>query len=308
MSKFQRSWQLFKTSMSVLGSNPKLLLFPVVTTIMVCIIALFFLTPLVFWNTGHGIMDADHWKTLGGYFFTMNTDSEDIAFNPIGYLVVVVIYFCSVFLATFFNVAFFNEILNALNGRSVSVIGGLTFATTRLKAILLWSLFTGVIGLIIKTLEERVGLIGRLVLRFIGIAWSVACIFVVPAIVREEKHSNPVLFLRNSAATLKKTWGESLIGYLGIQFGSLLVFLVSMFLLAGGVILSVAVNNFWILAMVAGLWFVGIMVFVFVSGVASQVYKGALFIYATEGVTPDPFIPEQMAMAWKVKSAKKKEL
>ncbi len=274
---------------------------------MVCVIMLFFLTPLVFWNTGHGITDAGHWKTLGSYFLTASDDGEELHFNPIGYLVVIVIYFVSVFLATFSNVAFFNEILNSLNGRSVSIMGGLKFATTRLKAIFLWSLFAGTIGLIIKMLEERVGFIGRLVLRFIGIAWSVACVFVVPAIVREEEHSSPILFLRNSAATLKRTWGESLIGYLGIQFGTVLVLLISIFLLIGGAIVSAVLSNFWIIAVVAVLWLVGIMVFAFLTNVASQVYKGALFIYATEGVTPDPFLPEQMEMAWKVKAARKQK-
>lgn len=307
MSKFQRSWVLFKKSLSVVGSNRKLLLFPIVTTIMIGLIGVFFLAPLAFWNTGHGLTDAGHWKTIGSYFFTTVDGGEEISINPAGYIVAIIVYFISVFLATFFNVAFFNEILKALKGHPVSIRGGLKFATTRLKAILLWSLFTGAIGLLIKMLEERVGLIGKLVLRFIGIAWSVACIFVVPAIVCNETQINPVRFLKDSASALKKTWGESLIGFLGIQFGTWIFFLISIILLIGGIVLSISLASIWLGVALFVLWLAGIMIFSFVINVASQVYKGALFIYATEGVVLEPFTPEHMNMAWKTKREKKKK-
>ena len=41
-TKFQHSWELFKASVSVTFQYPKLLLFPVLTTILTAFIALFF--------------------------------------------------------------------------------------------------------------------------------------------------------------------------------------------------------------------------------------------------------------------------
>ncbi len=56
-TKFQHSWQLFKASVSVTFQYPKLLWFPVLTTIMTAFIALFFLSamaiPLVIHHTGY---------------------------------------------------------------------------------------------------------------------------------------------------------------------------------------------------------------------------------------------------------------
>lgn len=44
--KLQRSWQLFKRSVLVIRENPKLLVFPVVTGVLITAIALFFLAPV----------------------------------------------------------------------------------------------------------------------------------------------------------------------------------------------------------------------------------------------------------------------
>ena len=102
----------------------------------------------------------------------------------------------------------------------------------------MWSLFTGAVGLLIRAIEQRVGIVGRWIVGLIGLAWSVASVFVVPVIVVETKTTNPLRFLKTSAPLLKKTWGESLLGYLGVQFGGVLIFVGSLVLLVAGVALA----------------------------------------------------------------------
>ena len=41
----------------------------------------------------------------------------------------------------------------------------------------------------------------------------------------------------------------------------------------------------------------------YLTGVASQVYKGALYLYAAEGVIPAPYSREMLDMAWKFKKS-----
>jgi hypothetical protein len=305
MNRLKQSWMLFRCSVQVVFENKKLLLFPIIVGFFLFIIALFFLAPVALWNTGYAFTEAAHWKALADDLLDAGKGMDPVLFNTAGFVLLFVLYSASMFLATFFNVAFYNEILNALNGRPVSVSGGLRFALTRLKAITAWSLFTGVVGLLIKSLEERVGVIGRLVLKLVGIAWSVASVFVVPVIVREEKHANPIRFLKTSASLLKKTWGEALIGYVGLSFGGLIVFVASLLLLGGSLFLSFALNNFWFFSIGFLVWFAGLIAFVYVLRVAGLVYLGALYIYASEGVVPAPFEPQQMEMAWKIKSGRK---
>jgi hypothetical protein len=183
----------------------------------------------------------------------------------------------------------------------VSFSGGLRLAAARLNAILAWSLLTGLVGLIIRGLEERVGIVGRWIVGFIGIAWSVASVFVVPIIVMETEGADPVRFLKTSAAMLKKTWGESLIGYLGIRLGGMLAFMGSSVMLAVIIFLSVAFENLWFLGIAIVIWFVSLVVFMYLLNVAGNVYQGALYVYAAEGAVPAPFDQDQMNMAWKVK-------
>jgi len=177
MSKFQRSWVLFKSSLLVIARNKKLLAFPIVICACTVVIVLFFLAPAVLRPTGYGYTQAEHWQAISHSLFTESTDAAGarhaaFGLTPGATAYVVFLYFVSMFAATFFNVAFYNEILAALSGQSVWIGRGLRFACTRWKGILMWTLFAGLVGLIIKAIEEKLKVVGRFVARLIGLAWS----------------------------------------------------------------------------------------------------------------------------------------
>lgn len=300
VTKFQRSWALLKCAFRVVFANKKLLLFPVVLTLLMIVMAAFFLAPVVLWPTGHGLAQEAHWQAVARQWTIRGPKGESLGFTPAGYALAAVFYLLATFLATFVNVAFYSQILNALRGHSVSVSAGLRLAWSRLGAIVAWSLFTGLVGLIIRSLEERVGFVGRWIIGLIGLAWSVASVFAVPIIVVGTEGAHPLRILKTSAATLKKTWGESLLGYLGLQFGGLLVLLGSVVLFVAAGVLSIAMETAWIIAVTAAVWLLSLIAFYFLVNVAGQVYRGALYLYAAEGTAPSPFDKEQMNEAWKM--------
>ncbi len=304
VSKFDRSWQLLKGSFQVIGGNRKLLLFPVVSFAFTLMIVLFFLAPVVLAPTGHSLADPAHWRAVVDRIGVVDAGGrrQQMVFHDTTYAYIAVIYLVSMVCATFFNVAFYSEILKALRGESVSVRSGLAFACSRIRPILLWSLFAGLVGLVIKGLEQRFGWVGRLVLRFIGMVWSVASVFAIPVIVCEEE-SNPVVLLRHSAETLRKTWGESLIGYVGITFASWIVLLVSLVLLIGGVIVSILIGHPMLILLFVLAWIVSLFAFGYIMAVANHIYRCALYVYASSGAVPQPFTTELMDGAWKVKKA-----
>ena len=308
MSKFQRSWLLFKSSLLVILKNKKLLVFPIVIFSMTAVVVLFFLAPAVLRPTGYSYAQAEHWQAISHSLFTQSEGAAGQQDSQIGFTrgaaaYLAFLYFVSMFIATFFNVAFYNEILAALSGQPVSIGRGLKFAGTRLKPILMWTLFAGLVGLIIKAIEQRLELFGRLVARMIGVAWSVAAVFVIPIIVREEQSANPVNLLRKSAGVLKRTWGEALIGYLGLAFANMLILLGSLALLGGALAASIALNNYWLMAVTGALWLLAMLAWAYVTSVASQIYKGALYLYAAEGLIPAPYNQEMLDMAWKFKKS-----
>jgi hypothetical protein len=338
ITKFKQSWQLFKASITVTLRYRKLLWFPVLTTFLTAFIALFFLSamalPVVLHHTGYHLNQKQHWVALKDHYLPVpavqpkSRDSAAGASEALGVLLtghsaaadksghpavahtaplvsfyLVVIYFVSMFLATFFNVAFYSQIIEALNGRGVSFRRGFSVARSRLPSILAWTLLAGLVGWIIRKIEERLPFVGRIVMGLIGMAWSVAAVFVIPVIIQEQPMRNPIKILKQSALTLKRTWGESLIGYLGFSAGNVLIFVCSLLplLLAGGI--ALLFKSIWFMAIAGVIWVIGLFFIAYVSNVAGQVYRCALYIYAAEGVVPEPYNQDLMDMAWKVKKS-----
>jgi hypothetical protein len=267
------------------------------------VIILCFLSPVALAPTGHTWGQLDHWKAVAHRLFEL-APSGGSTWHAIptttAEIYVVVLYLASMFCATFFNVASYHEIIKALAGDEVSIGKGLRFANSRLGTILIWSLFAGVVGLIIMALEKRLGWVGRWVMKFVGMAWSVASVFVIPIIVREEC-ANPFALLRASASTLRKTWGESLIGYVGIAIGSWIILLGSLALLVAAGLMFALLHQPVIILSAAVLWVLALVAFCYLLGVTSDIFKGALYVYASEGVVPEPYSVELLDAAWKVK-------
>ncbi len=302
-NKFTRSWQLFRASLEVIRQNKGLLLFPLVSSICTVVILLFFLAPALLYPSGHALREAAHWDALGRQFgFNFAGDHPQIIPNGYFYSYLAVMYLASMFLATFFNTAFYSQIMTALTGGPVSVGEGLRSAWSRVLSILMWSLLAGTVGLLIKAAEERLGWLGRLAMKFVGVVWSVASTFAIPVIVREGS-TNPFSLLRSSASTLKKTWGESLIGYVGITIASWIM--LGLFIFFGGCTIAIAImtHSGPLMATTVLAWVAGMIFFAYLTSVAGHVYRCALYLYAADGVVPAPYTTELMNAAWKTKKA-----
>jgi hypothetical protein len=213
-----------------------------------------------------------------------------------------VIYFLSMFLATFFNVAYYSEIMAALNGKGVSFRRGFRTARDRLPAILVWSLLAGAVGWAIRSIEQRVPFAARIVAGLVGTAWSVAAVFAIPVIIREEPLRNPLVILKQSALTLKRTWGEGLIGYVGFSAAGAILFGISLVPLVVCFGLAMFLASAWLMVLAGALWVLALICLGYLSGVAGNVYRCALYLYATEGVVPEPYDQQMMDGAWRVKA------
>lgn len=312
IERFNRSWLVFRTSCRVMRSNPKLLLFPVVSNLATLVIAAFFLLiplmSLLLVDTGHSAFSAEHWQVLGRKDFNGSLAEQ---YGPVVFFLgvgsyAVLVYLTSMFIAAFCNTAFYQQIMKALGGEPVSIREGLRFASTRIKAILLWSLLSGTVGLLIKSIAERFGILGNIIMRFVGFAWSAASVFVIPIIVRENT-VNPFTSLKNSVALLRRSWGEALIGYTGITMITTAAILFTLFPI-GICIILLAVFNFStglaiLIPFVLILELLFILLVGFLSNIANDIYRCSLYVYASEGVIPEHFTKDMMDAAWKVKKA-----
>jgi hypothetical protein len=144
-----------------------------------------------------------------------------------------------------------------------------------------FALFAATVGLFLRALQERLGLVGRLVAGLLGLAWTVATFLVVPVLV--SKDVGPIDAVKESVALLKRSWGENLIGNggIGIVFGLLMVLAV----LVGAVLIGGAVAMQSVVAIVVAAVIVvtGFVLLGLVQASLQGIYAAALYRYAESG-------------------------
>ena len=283
MGKFSRSWELVKQSFAILRSDKQLMLFPVLSAIS-CLIV----TILVATGGTLMLMPAMASAAASGEQFHPNQ-------SPLFVIGMFAMYVANYFIIVFFNVALVGVANSRLMGGTWTFRDGIELAWARKWTILQWALVAATVGMILRTIEERMGLIGRIIMRIIGIAWALACYFVVPVLAFEDL--TPIAAVKRSSKLFRDTWGEKVIG--GFSFS-----LVSFVLLLPGFGLFFAAV---FLGGIKGL-LVGFAIFVLYSLLLSVVmsavqgiFNAALYRYACFKQVPAAFDASLVTSAWSPK-------
>jgi len=121
-----------------------------------------------------------------------------------------VFYLANYFVIVFFNVALVGVANSRLTGGSWTFDQGLQLAWKRKWVILQWAFVAATVGMVLRMLSERAGFVGRIVISIIGIAWNLACYFVVPVLAFEDL--TPVAAIYRSSELFRETWGEKVVG------------------------------------------------------------------------------------------------
>ena len=88
-------------------------------------------------------------------------------------------------------------------------LGGVLAEAWRMRGpVLSWALLTSTVGVAVRALEQRVGVLGQILGFLGGLAWAIVSFLVVPVVVAEGL--GPVAALKRSAQLLRDTWGTSL--------------------------------------------------------------------------------------------------
>ena len=194
--KSDRSIQLIQLSLRVVEKNKKLLVFPSLDFVFTLVIFAVFFVPAILGPTGSSWDLHTFADRLSATLHPWSADGHT-GIRWVGYIRLLSLYLGSMFFTTFVNVAFYHEIIKAMAGEEVSLRRGFALAWQRIQTILAWSLFAGSIGVLIQLLSERLGFVGKFMLRLVGFTWSVASAFVIPIMIRNES-ANPIVLLRSS--------------------------------------------------------------------------------------------------------------
>ena len=88
---------------------------------------------------------------------------------------------------------------------------------------------------------------------------------------------------------------------MGIQLGGFLLGAVSICFLVTALVLSYFTRSFMLAGLSLLFWLTSLIILSYLINVANQIYRCALYLYASQGVIANPFSQNLMTQAWKIK-------
>lgn len=288
--KFAMSWSLLKSSFGLLAKDKEILLFPVVSAITSMLVFLGLFLPLALFTE----------------IFSAFTDETGSRFA--GYALIFMYYLLGTFIVAFFNSALVSCVMARLRGENPTFASGLREALSHKKEIFVWALISATVGLalrlILDTLSQRLGAVGQVItsaiVGLIGFAWGIATYFVVPIIITEKVGAKDAI--RSSAALFKKTWGENLIGNIGMSLFFVLMAIPMMIISIG---IFVSLNSLTGAVIAGALFIVSMLVLSVIASTINAIFRTVLYLYAKTGVAPEMFDANILKHAFHTKAASK---
>ncbi len=255
--RLQNSIDLAKASWGVLRDDRKLAILPLLSGLAMLVVALVFFAPaaLIVHNSTNGSPGPTSW-ILGA----------------VGYLVIT-------YVLVFFNAALVFAADKRLRGEEVTIGEAIHAAGERAHVLLPWAVLSATVSIALRALEERAGILGRIVGSLVGLAWSLVTFLVLPVLVIEQL--GPIQAVKRSAELFKHTWGENMIANAGIGIVALVATLVG----ALPCVLLIAVGGpvavLGIIALVV--WVIGVQI---IAAALTGILQMALYRFAVDGTVP----------------------
>ena len=278
-TKLSNSWNLMKASWAVLREDKELIIFPILSTVAVILVTISFAVPMFF----------------AGFFDKGVLNDNGILKYVIGFL----FYFVQYTIIIFSNTALVGAAMIRLRGGNPTVSDGFKIAFDHITTILGYAFISATVGLILRSISERSGIFGKIVVSILSFAWNLATFLVIPVLVVE--NIGPIDAIKRSTSLLKKTWGEQIAGNLsiGLVFGLLMI---GTILLAIPVFISISSLGSTPLVIVTAIGFVLTLVMLaLISSTLSSIYEAAVYIYAAEGKTTGFFEERLVSEAFRLK-------
>lgn len=278
-TRFSRSWALIKASGAVLRQDKELLLFPFFSAIATVLVFASFIVPLV----------------ATGAFEQINPDESQAPLMVFAF----VFYLIQYFIIFFFNSALVGAAMIRLDGGDPTVRDGLRIASSRIVQIIGYAAIAATVGLILRVIEERLGLIGRWIAGLLGVAFTIATFLTVPILVSRD--IGPVEAVKESAVLLKKTWGENIIGNAGMGVVFFLFYLGAIGIGMLFIFTVAQTGNAPLIILVSAIVALAVIGLALVQAALQGVYSAALYRYATDGNVGESFSSALLGEAFRPK-------
>ena len=273
MTRIRNGWGLTKKSWGILREHPGLVQFPIAgaaTAILIAIVT--FLAGILLLATG------------------------ETALTVVGIIVLVIGLVLVVSTAIFFAVGLAHNADRLLAGEQPTFGEGVSLAGKRLGGVFGWAFISTVVGAIIQTVQDRLGVAGVILGGLAGAAWAVLTFLAIPVIAIEGTGGFGTV--RRCSELIRNRWGEQITGTVAI--GLILFFigyLPATLILAGGIYLIVGAELVAIGAAIAAIGLVALTVVAVIGKAVITIFGVALYRYVAEEKAVGNFTEEELAGA-----------
>jgi hypothetical protein len=259
MSRFENSLALAKSSWQVLRDDKQLTLLPLYSLIATVVLTAALLLPIgIVARDGSGNYDAS---------------------RPLLWILAFAGAVALSYVVVFFNAALVYAANSRFRGETMSIGDAMRAAHERAHLLLPWAVVSATVSIVLRGIESRGGIAGRLVGTIAGLAWSVVTFLVLPVLVFEGL--GPLAAVKRSGHLFKQTWGENLMTNAGIGIVGMIAMLAGAvplvpFLLIGGAVGVIGVVLYVV-------WCISVMLVV---SALTGIFQTALYRFATGAPVP----------------------
>lgn len=277
--KISASFCLATSSWQLLRQDKQLIVFPILSGIGCLLVIIAFLTPLAmfpqwvdFPRDAQGEVQVPLWVYPAAFAY----------------------YFVNYFVVIFFNSALIGCAVLRFQGQPAGLKDGLMIAGSRLPQIIEWALVSATVGLLLKLIESVHEKVGEIISALLGTGWSITTYFVVPVLVVEKV--GPFQAIQRSLELLRKSWGEALVGHIGLGFFLFVLLLPALLVGVCGALLLAAVPPVGVfLLALAAMYF---LVWLAVGPALNGIFLAALYQFASSGTVPAGFDQQVLTNAF----------
>jgi len=273
IGKFKASKMIVRESWNILKQDKELAWFPVFSAIA-SLFALIVLVLVFFFAFLAGDMQA---------LSNLGERGTDI----VTYGVIFVYCLVMLFITNYFMSGLYIVVDGRFRGQNLSLGDGIRGANQNIGKIFIWSLISATVGLVLRIISDKSKWLGKLVAFFLGAAWAILTYFSLPSLVIGQR--SVLDSFKESAALIRKTWGETIIINFGVGLFFTFIFLGIFAVCAVLLIIAPVFEMFILVCTLFVFSMIGISI---ISSTLSSIFKLALYEFALTGNVPAGFTPD----------------
>jgi hypothetical protein len=281
IGKYKASKMIVAQSWALLKKDKEIMWFPVLSGI-VSIIALVVLGAAYFLVFGGSTTEFEH--------------IDHVSNNAVYYVALLGYYVVMMFIVNFFTAGLYAIVHGRFSGQDLTFRDGMNCAKENAGKIFWWSFISATVGVVLQFVADRFKLVGQIVATLLGAAWNILTYFSLPALVIGRTSVRESF--KQSAATIRKVWGETIIVNLGVGLFMTLLTALALALMIGIIFLFPTMPVLLGMLVLFILFIIGISI---ISSALGAIFKLALYEYATTGRVPEGFSPELIQNAVQAK-------